>query len=248
MNPILNYTPNPNVPQPIDFRRPNPIINTGITPTPVTTNITGSEAFAPWKLSNNNGVNWGDSSFMSQYGIPDYKSQFEYTPVEKTSWLGNTTRQDVFNSQATFDNLNKNPMFASYIQNQPASKAEFIKANLNNLDLSNMNTFDTQVNQLMSQQKNNAWTPQNTLSAVQTGMGAITSLANLYYGFKQQKLAERNLDETLALQRANYRNQARAMNAQYRDQMSGRGTTVMSGSSKRKLGEMYANRRVSETY
>ena len=111
-----------------------------------------------------------------------------------------------------------------------------------------MNTFDTQVNQLMTQQRNNAWTPQNTLSAVQSGIGAATSLANLYYGFKQQKLAEKNLNETLALQRANYRNQARAMNAQYRDQMSGRGTTVMSGSAKRKLGEMYANRRVSETY
>ena len=248
MNPILNYTPNPNVSQPIDFFRPNSVINTGITSTPVTTNITGSEAFAPWKLSNNNGVNWGDSSFMSQYGIPDYNVQSFYKPVENTSWLGNKTTQNVFDSQAAFNSLNQNPMFASYLNYQSPEKVEFIKTNLDKLNPSNMNTFDTQVNQLMSQQKNNAWTPQNTLSAVQTGIGAATSLANLYYGFKQHKLAERNLNETLALQRANYRNQAKAMNAQYRDQMSGRGTTVMSGSSKRKLGEMYANRRVSETY
>ena len=89
--------------------------------------------------------------------------------------------------------------------------------------------------------------PEDT-GVTQSDIGAATSLANIYYGFKQQKLAEKELNENLALQRANYRNQARAMNAQYRDQMSGRGTTVMSGSSKRKLGEMYANRRVSETY
>lgn len=209
-------------------------------------NTTDLNNFSQWKVGN--GVNWGDSAYRSQYGITDYNVQSFYKPVEKTSWLGNTTTQNVFDSQAAFDSLNQNPMFASYLNYQSPEKVEFIKANLDKFNPSNMNTFDTQVNQLMTQQRNNAWTPQNTLSAVQSGIGAATSLANLYYGFKQQKLAEKNLNETLALQRANYRNQAKAMNAQYRDQMSGRGTTVMSGSSKRKLGEMYANRRVSETY
>lgn len=209
-------------------------------------NNTGSD-FSKWKL-NNNAANWHDSSFKSQYGIPEYNMQSFMKPIEKTSWLGNTTTQNVFDSQAAFENLSQNPMFASYLNSQSPEKIEFIKTNLSKLNPSNMNTFDTQVNQLMTQQNNNTWTPQNTLSAVQTGIGAATSLANLYYGFKQNKLAEKQLEENLALQRANYRNQARAMNAQYRDQMSGRGTTVMSGSSKRKLGEMYANRRVSETY
>ena len=250
----INYTPNPNAPQPINFIRPNPVVNTGVTPItvnpvqtsqpvqPVTTN-TGSDLFAQWKIGD--GVNWGDSAYRSQYGIPDYNAQSFY---RKNGMVGNTTIQKVFNSQAAFESLNQNPMFASYLNYQSPEKVEFIKANLDKLNPSNMNTFDTQVNQLMAQQKNNAWTPQNTLSAIQTGVGVATSLANLYYGFKQHKLDERHLNETLALQRANYRNQAKAMNAQYRNQMSGRGTTVMSGSAKRKLGEMYANRRVSETY
>ena len=102
--------------------------------------------------------------------------------------------------------------------------------------------------QLANQTANSKWSMQDKLGLVQSGIGAITSLANLYMGFKQQKLAQKQLEENLRLQRANYRNQARALNAQYRDQMSGRGSTVMSGSSKRALGEMYNNRKVSETY
>lgn len=81
-----------------------------------------------------------------------------------------------------------------------------------------------------------------------SAINGATALGNLYFGYQGLKLAKKELAERTALQRANFRNQARAMNSAYRDQASGRGYNGMNQEAKSALGQQYANRRVSETY
>lgn len=72
----------------------------------------------------------------------------------------------------------------------------------------------------------------------------LTALGNLYLSYKGLKEAKRVNNENIALQRANYRNSARALNNQYRDQLSGRGYNGMSAEATRALGCDYDNRKV----
>lgn len=81
-----------------------------------------------------------------------------------------------------------------------------------------------------------------------SAISGLTALGNMYFGYQGLKLAKKELDERTALQRANYRNSARAMNSAYRDQASGRGYNGMSQEATSALGQQYANRKVSETY
>lgn len=81
-----------------------------------------------------------------------------------------------------------------------------------------------------------------------SAVSGLTALGNLYFGYQGLKLAKKELAERTALQQANYRNSARAMNSAYRDQASGRGYNGMSQEAKSALGQQYANRKVSETY
>ena len=81
-----------------------------------------------------------------------------------------------------------------------------------------------------------------------SAISGLTALGNLYFGYQGLKLAKKEHAERTALQRANYRNSARAMNSAYRDQASGRGYNGMSQEAKSALGQQYANRKVSETY
>ena len=172
--------------------------------------------------------------------------------TNQKSWLGKET--SVVDGNSMFNDLMSNPAFAKVYGAYPTQIQDGFKQGLSSgaisVQMATQNPAQALsiAQQLANQTTNNKWSVQDKLGLVQSGIGAITSLANLYMGFKQQKLAQKQLEENLRLQRANYRNQARALNAQYRDQMSGRGSTVMSGSSKRALGEMYNNRKVSETY
>ena len=81
-----------------------------------------------------------------------------------------------------------------------------------------------------------------------SAISGLTALGNMYFGYQGMKLAKKELEERTALQRANYRNTARAMNTAYRDQASGRGYNGMNQEAKSALGQQYANRKVSETY
>lgn len=76
----------------------------------------------------------------------------------------------------------------------------------------------------------------------------VSSLGSLYLGYRGLKNAENLQQEQIALQRANYRNTAKTMNNQYRDQMAGRGYNGMSQGSMSALGRQYDKRRLSETY
>lgn len=218
--------------------------------TPVPTATNGN--WDNYLLNNQNGnLNFYDSPTMSKYGYgttfgQDYFNQYGNPTIQKGLFGSETTSYDM--GALAERMIADSPMLAEQVKSWTPEQYKLWASDPTKYNYSNVNTMQTQLDSALKAQQNNAWTPQNTLSAVQTGVGVLSSLANLYMGFKQSKLAEKQLNETLALQRANYRNTAKAMNAQYRDQMSGRGTSVMSGSAKRKLGQMYANRKVSETY
>lgn len=102
--------------------------------------------------------------------------------------------------------------------------------------------LDNQIN------NRNILTNNNTWNGIGTAIQGLTALGNLYLGYKGLKEAKRVNNENIALQRANYRNSARALNNQYRDQLSGRGYNGMSAEATRALGREYDNRKVNETY
>lgn len=95
---------------------------------------------------------------------------------------------------------------------------------------------------------NNQWTNKDTFNAVGTGISALGQLAGIWQANKANKIAAQQLAEASALQRANYKLQAKTLNAQYRDQVSGRGTAIMGRGTKSALGRTYADRRINETY
>lgn len=95
---------------------------------------------------------------------------------------------------------------------------------------------------------NNKWTTQDTFGAVGLGINAITGLYGIYNANKQLKLAKQAFAEQTALNRANFKNQAKTLNSQYRDQMSGRGHVGMSSAGRTALGREYTKRKVEETY
>ena len=80
--------------------------------------------------------------------------------------------------------------------------------------------------------------------AVQLGMG----LWGAYQQNKQLKLAQQAFEEQKALQRANFKMQAKSYNNSLRNQQSGRGYVGMSGSAVRTLGQEYDRRKADETY
>lgn len=91
----------------------------------------------------------------------------------------------------------------------------------------------------------------NTTTGFQWGqlaLAGLNSIWSIYSGNKQLKMAERQLNEMTALNRANFKNTAKAYNANLRDRASGRGTAVMGSKSKQALGRYYDNRKVEETY
>lgn len=82
------------------------------------------------------------------------------------------------------------------------------------------------------------------------GFGANLGLGlwGAYQQHKQTKLAQQAFEEQKALQRANYKMQAKSFNNSLRNQQSGRGFVGMSGSAKRTLGREYDARKAEETY
>lgn len=95
---------------------------------------------------------------------------------------------------------------------------------------------------------NNQWTTKDTFNAIGTGIQALTSLYGIYNAHQQLGLAKKAFAEQSALNRANFRNQARTLNSQYRDQASGRGHVGMNSQARSSLGRTYQERKVDETY
>ena len=167
--------------------------------------------------------------------------------------LGSRTSFDATGAEADWLKMQSPEFQQAYLNGMTPEQRQIFwsKVGTGEIDINryqNLNQFQTTATRLFNEDVNSKWTRQDTFSAIQGGIQGINSLANLYMGYKQYQLAKKNMEENLKLQRANYRNTARTINAQYRDQMSGRGSTLTSGRAARRLGRAYQNRRLEEEY
>lgn len=99
-------------------------------------------------------------------------------------------------------------------------------------------------------QSNNTgtWTASDWSKIAGTGVQLLGSLGSLWMQNKGYKLAKQQMADQTALNRANYRMQAKAWNNSQRDIASGRGLAVMSSSQKSALGRQARGRLVEESY
>lgn len=86
------------------------------------------------------------------------------------------------------------------------------------------------------------------VQGIQSIVGIGQSLFNMWQGYKQQKLMKEAFEETKRFNHANYQAMAKAHNANIRDQMSGRSTTLTSNAAKQTLVNNYRNRKIKEDY
>lgn len=192
-------------------------------------------------------INWNDYSNSMQYGITNYNPSNYAREITVPHWYGNPTTEQVIDKNLAFSSVMQSPVFSSYFNAQSPDRQDYIKNNIDKLDLSNFNNTNLQVSQGLFENKN-TWTPQNKLDALKSGVGVISSLANLYFANKQQNLARREYENTKALQQANYRNYARSYNSNTRDIMSGRGTTLMGTGARMQINNTLKRRLVREDY
>lgn len=101
---------------------------------------------------------------------------------------------------------------------------------------------------IQTQFNNGQWTTKDTFGAIGAGINAVTNLYGMYNAHQQLKLGKQALAEQTALNRANFRNTAKTLNSQYRDQASGRGYVGMDRQARSALGRLYKDRKLEETY
>ena len=193
------------------------------------------------------GINYGLADTRANTIIGTDLSSFR-TPTETTNWFGKTTQGFNYDHLGAFNSLNQNPEFNNYFRTLSPQQQNWIQNNAATLNTQNLETLNAQMNSALSSQANNAWTNSDILGGVQAGIGAVVGLGNLWSGYQQTKLMKANFEEQKALNRANFTNQAKQINNAYRDQASGRGTTVMSDSARQSLGDNARKRFVSESY
>ena len=207
---------------------------------PVTTNAPSYSPTVPT-------VNYGLADTRANTIIGTDLSAFR-TPTETTNWFGKTTQGFNYDHLGAFNSLNQNPEFNNYFRTLSPQQQSWIQNNAATLNTQNLETLNAQMNSALSSQANNAWTNSDILGGVQAGIGAVVGLGNLWSGYQQTKLMKANFEEQKALNRANFTNQAKQINNAYRDQASGRGTTVMSDSARHSLGDNARKRFVRESY
>lgn len=103
-------------------------------------------------------------------------------------------------------------------------------------------------NSVFDNRNSNTWTGSDWAKIAGTGVQLLGSLGSLWLQNKGYKLAKQQMADQTALNRANYRMQAKAWNNSQRDIASGRGLAVMSSSQKSALGRQARGRLVEESY
>lgn len=197
-----------------------------------------------------------DNSPILRAGNYDYLG----TVTNNNSWFGPSTTIDISGNQTLQNNLGKYTGFNSL---SDAGQQRALQA----LGMQGENFLKTATPEQLRSVVNGAgglgnnsfgWgTDQfgNSTFAGGTGLQWAGFGANLglglwsaYQQHKQTKLAQQAFEEQKALQRANFKMQAKSYNNSLRNQQSGRGFVGMSGSAKRTLGREYDARKAEETY
>ena len=198
-----------------------------------------------------------DNSPAMRVGNYDYLG----TVTNNNSWFGPATTIDISGNQLLQNNLGKYTGFNTFSDDaqQRALQALGMQGE-NFLKTATPDQLKAVVNNAGGFGNNSAFgfgTDQygNKTFAGGTGLQWAGFGANLglglwgaYQQHKQTKLAQQAFEEQKALQRANYKMQAKSFNNSLRNQQSGRGFVGMSGSAKRTLGREYDARKAEETY
>ena len=100
----------------------------------------------------------------------------------------------------------------------------------------------------LNRKPTNTWTGADWANIASAGVQLVGSLGNLWMQNKGYKLAKQQIADQTALNRANYKMQAKAWNNSQKDIASGRGLAVMSSSQKSALGRQARDRLIEETY
>ncbi len=108
--------------------------------------------------------------------------------------------------------------------------------------------FKAGYDSVLGNRNSNTWTASDWSKIAGTGVQLLGSLGSLWMQNKGYKLAKQQMADQTALNRANYRMQAKAWNNSQRDIASGRGLAVMSSSQKSALGRQARGRLVEESY
>ena len=197
-----------------------------------------------------------DNSPILRAGNYDYLG----TVTNNNSWFSPSTTIDISGNQTLQNNLSKYTGFNTF---SDAAQQRALQA----LGMQGENFLKTATPEQLRSVVNGAgglgnnsfgWgTDQfgNSTFAGGTGLQWAGFGANLglglwgaYQQHKQTKLAQQAFEEQKALQRANFKMQAKSYNNSLRNQQSGRGFVGMSGSAKRTLGREYDSRKAEETY
>lgn len=198
-----------------------------------------------------------DNSPYMRVGNYDYLG----TVTNNNSWFGSPTTIDISGNQTLQNNLNRYTGFNSLSDagQQRALQAlgmqgenflktatpDQLKSIVNTAGgIGNNSTFGWSTDQF----GNSTFAGGTGLQWAGFGANLGLGLWGAYQQHKQTKLAQQAFEEQKALQRANFRMQAKSYNNSLRNQQSGRGYVGMSGSAKRTLGRDYDARRAEETY
>ena len=205
----------------------------------------------------NQAYNWGNVNSVSNplTGV--------YNRTTTPSFFGDTTaiNLDISGNNTLLSNLGKTDVWGKLSPEQQQYVANnFIgRQSGNYLQTVSQNQLNTDLNNFASRSfgadlKGNGASNSGGLfggTGLQwAGFGANLGLGlwGAYQQHKQTKLAQQAFEEQKALQRANYKMQAKSFNNSLRNQQSGRGFVGMSGSAKRTLGREYDARKAEETY
>lgn len=194
---------------------------------------------------------------LQRSNTPSYFNQIGSTSGIGGLWnrtMGNQVYEPTQNLMQNQAFMNSNlQALPENLQNQLYSSPQTINT-INGILGNNASTGaqTQQLNALASNMQNQALADQQSgMSAFdwgKLGLGALQMGIGYRMGQKQLNMAKDQFNEQRALNRSNFRNQARQINSSYRDQMSGRGFVGMSNSSRRALGRTYNRRKLDEEY
>lgn len=194
-------------------------------------------------FSNGFGLLGDTQTYGFQYNSPilgDLQSKYGWTADEVKYLQNNPQLQNQLFQNGTFQFNN-----GSVIKNGDMNARSQVQAAMNGNGTNSGGLFGgTSTDQF----GNKTFAGGTGLQWVGFGANLGLGLWGAYQQHKQTKLAQQAFEEQKALQRANYKMQAKSFNNSLRNQQSGRGFVGMSGSAKRTLGREYDARKAEETY
>lgn len=197
---------------------------------------------------------------LNRMNYPNYTTTGDYS-INNSAFNGSNYIQPQIVPAPAVAPLNSSPVGVSNAQGSlPTVSYDDLINNLlgnNGVVDSNIPSYDSLLAQSRqirsplddySQSNRSTWTGADWSKIAGTGVQLLGSLGSLWMQNKGYKLAKQQMADQTALNRANYRMQAKAWNNSQRDIASGRGLAVMSSSQKSALGRQARGRLVEESY